>query len=389
MSLFSSKPTAFLGVDIGADGIKLVQLNKTKGRPQLWTYGMVKEKMNVHLGAQPKNMSPRQSFGMQPAVEGKISVAPQAGLSLGDSQLHTGNQAEVERYAELLKTLVKESRVTTNVATASLPVSYIFHTVITMPKSEPAEIQRIAQAEVTKFLSRPADEMQVAHQIIPQSEIEKKQKYMRILVTAAPKSLVAFYSAIFSKAGLQLQELETEAFAEERSLVGKDKTTSMIVDIGAERTNFFIIDQGLPMTHRSIQEGGERFQEALSQILDVDPKLVGQMKKDLSRAPRGAFMSTVFDSAIDSMVKEIQYSFDVFLNQLGNEQKRPEKIILTGGACVIPIIQERLQEAFSMKVFVGDPWARVVYQQRLKPILDTVGPRMAVSIGLAMRNIVE
>lgn len=385
MSLFSSQPHGYLGVDIGADGIKLVQLNKTKGRPQLWTYGMVKEKMNIHLQSPVKDISPRGGFGAQP-VGDKITLAQPV---VGESQLHTGNEAEIERFAKLLKTLVKESRVTTNIATASLPVSYIFHTVMTMPKSEPAEIQRIAQAEVVKFLSRPGDEMQIAHQIIPQNEQEKKQKYIRVLVTAAPKPLVAFYSAVFSKAGLQLQELETEAFAEERSLVGKDKTTSMIVDIGAERTNFFIIDQGLPMTHRSIQEGGARFQESLAEILDIDPELVGQMKKDLSRVPRGAITSTVFDNAIDAMVKEIQYSFDVFLNQLGNEHKRPEKIILTGGACLIPVIQERLQEAFSMKVFVGDPWARVVYQQRLKPVLDGVGPRMAVAIGLAMRNIVE
>lgn len=384
MSLFANKPTAYLGVDIGADGIKLVQLNKTKGRPQLWTYGMVKEKMNVHINTEPKDSSPRQSFRTQ--VDEKITLAEPAAK---ESQLHTGNDAEVERFAGLLKTLVKESRVTTTVATASLPVSYIFHTVMTMPKTETAEIQRIAQAEVTKFLSRPADEMQVAHQIIPQSELEKKQKYIRVLVTAAPKQLVSFYSAVFSKAGLRLQELETEAFAEERSLVGKDKTTSMIVDIGAERTNFFIIDQGLPMTHRSIQEGGSRFEDVFAEILDVPPELVGQMKKDVSRVPRGALTTRALDAAVDSMIKEIQYSFDVFLTQLGNEQKRPEKIILTGGACLTPIIQERLQEAFSMKVFVGDPWARVVYQQRLKPILDSVGPRMAVAIGLAMRNILE
>ena len=35
-----------------------------------------------------------------------------------------------------------------------------------------------------------------------------------------------------------------------------------------------------------------------------------------------------------------------------------------------------------MKVFVGDPWARVVYQQGLKGILNDLGPRMGVSIGL-------
>ena len=41
---------------------------------------------------------------------------------------------------------------------------------------------------------------------------------------------------------------------------------------------------------------------------------------------------------------------------------------------------------FPLRVFVGDPWARVIYQDGLKSILGEIGPRMAVSIGLGLRN---
>ena len=51
--------------------------------------------------------------------------------------------------------------------------------------------------------------------------------------------------------------------------------------------------------------------------------------------------------------------------------------------------KEEIEKKFPLKVFVGDPWARTVYQDGLKQILDGLGPRMAVSIGLAMRNIVK
>jgi len=38
-------------------------------------------------------------------------------------------------------------------------------------------------------------------------------------------------------------------------------------------------------------------------------------------------------------------------------------------------------------VFIGDPWARVMYPMEMKSVLQQIGPRMAVSVGLAMREI--
>ena len=97
--------------------------------------------------------------------------------------------------------------------------------------------------------------MQVLHQVIPQPGNADARRDVKVLVTAAPIAMVNFYSAIFSRAGLVLEELETEAFALERSLVGHDAATSLVVDIGGERTNFFIVDQGCrSRTARSISE---------------------------------------------------------------------------------------------------------------------------------------
>ena len=50
-------------------------------------------------------------------------------------------------------------------------------------------------------------------------------------------------------------------------------------------------------------------------------------------------------------------------------------------------IVEFLKESLNMNVYRGDPWARVVFAEDLRPVLDEIGPRMAVSIGLAMREI--
>lgn len=380
MGLFS-KNEAYLGIDIGGGGIKLVELHKTKNRPQLWTYGIVEQKLDIHLPEIKKDKTPEEILygeGFEAKKKSKTK----------ENELPEMDDPRIDEYAKLLKTLLKEAKVTTNVASASLPVSYVFHTVVTLPAVEEKELDHIVRAEIKKMLPRSLEEMQIVHQQIPDlpSTDEKKHRPMRILVTAAPRQLIAFYSAIFQKAGLILQELETEAFALQRSLVGLDKTTAMVVDIGAERTSFFVMDQALPITHRTIGLGGNTFDNILQQYLGVEASLVPQIKKDLVRGDLRLPVEA-FPTIVEPIIKEIEYSFDLFLHQTGNEGKRPEKIILTGGAANLPFIEEEVKKKFPMKVFLGDPWARVIYQDGLKIILDEIGPRMSVAIGLALRKI--
>ncbi len=377
MGLFA-KQESYIGVDIGAHGIKLVELRKNKGRPQLWTYGILDKELDVHIPQAALNTVYKKNPIPSPMDQKSSAIAPE---SIRDFIV---NEGRIGVYADLLKALVKQARVEGKQVTSSLPVSYVFHAMLNLPDIEEKELPRIVEAEISKMISRPATEMQIVYQKVPAKEGAKK-KYTALLVTAAPKALVAFYTAIFDKAGLELQELETEAFALARSLVGKDSTVSMVVDIGAERTNFFIIENGLPMTHRSLHLGGNTIDEILSERLGVDRSLVGQIKKDVSRVG-GAMPYDRFMSFFDPLAKEIQYSFDLYLQQTGNEGKTPEKIILSGGGALFAPIASYLAEVFPMKVFVGDPWARVIYQSGLKPVLRDIGSRMAVSIGLALRH---
>ena len=65
-----------------------------------------------------------------------------------------------------------------------------------------------------------------------------------------------------------------------------------------------------------------------------------------------------------------------------------EKIILTGGSSVLIGLTDYLKEILQIKVYVGDPWARVIYPVELKSVLAELGPRFSVPVGLAMREIV-
>lgn len=255
------------------------------------------------------------------------------------------------------------------------------------------ELDKVLRAEVKKLLNRPVEDMVLDYQVLKSAGDAKTQ---RVLINAVPKELVMFYTQVFKMAGLNLESLEPESVALERSLIGRDQSVAMVVDMGAERTNFYIIDQSAAITHNSIELGGERINKILVDTLKIKDNLVEQLKfdyfgslvnKNNTRLTKEKFLG-LFYPVVDPIIKEIEYGFELYLKQVGNENKRPEKIILTGGASFMPYLAEHISEIFKIKCYVGDPWGRVVYQEGLKPLLRQVGPRMAVALGLALRNLV-
>lgn len=387
-----NKPTSFLGVDVGAGGIKLVELKREKNRAVLFTYGITDGASDVHHLLDRPDKTATELLENAKGITDRTQKIQNVSV----------DESQINRYAGLLKAVCKAARVTSKVAVASLPVSAVFHAVVTMPAVKKEDFDHIVKAEVKKLLPYPLDEMVLDFQrLTPRaaagsSPTDGGASAERVLVNAVPRALVVFYSEIFKKAGLKLDSLEPESVALSRSLVGRDNASVLLIDIGAERTNFFIIDQKVPMTHHSIELGGHRLNSIVEKILGVDPGLTEQIKTDvfteLLAGPNAvmtrAVFTELFGAALDPIVKEIDYSLELYLRQTANAQERPERVVLTGGGSFFPYLADIIADTFKIKCFVGDPWGRVVYQERLRPVLRSIAPRMSVAIGLALRNVV-
>ena len=392
------KPKSILGFDIGAGGVKLVELRMEKNRPVLHTYGMTTEKHDVH------QLSEHQIFNVSGSgVAKQLNSQMEQNNVLGkdDSPVplqkttSSIDEKKVDEYAQKLKDVCKASKVISKTAIVSLPVSSVFHAIVTLPLTKDSnELDRLIKAEVKKFVPFPLNEMSLDHQILNGYDKEKSRT-QKILVNAVPNKLISFYAKIFKKAGITLEALEPESAALSRSLVGRDKSVSMIVDMGAERTNFFIIDNAVPITNQTIDFGGHKVDRILQNILGIEEELVEQVKNDIfgyyaSQNPKILSKEKFFDiflPVVDPIIKEIDLSFALYARQMG-ERAKPEKIILSGGMAFMPYLVNYIADKFQVKCYIGDPWARTVYPQSLKPVLHKIGPRMAVAIGLALRNMV-
>lgn len=207
----------------------------------------------------------------------------------------------------------------------------------------------------------------------------------RILLTAAPKNLVARYIDIFKRAKFNLLSLETEAFALSRALLGNDLSTVMIVDIGATTADICIIEEGVPILNRGIDTGGEFITKTIMNSLNVNQDRAEQFKRDFGLSNSGnKNVPDVIQKSLNSITNEIKYVFELYEKQVNN---KIDKIILTGGSAFLPNLPGYLSELLNLQVIIGDPWDRIIYPLDLKPILQEIGPRMGASIGLAMRDI--
>ncbi len=355
MGLFSPAPSevSYVGIDIAYGGIKLVELRNEKGRARLNTYAYA-------------------------------NVPPDA---VDQSLIQ-----DTDYTAELLKNMLTQARVSTKKAVSVIPISSVFSSILNVPTTVEKEVHEAVVTQAKKLIPMPIEEVFLDTTIIDstqKSEIEKAST--RVLVSAAPMTLINKYKEIFKKTGLELTALETEVQAMIRALIGRDRATIMIVDIGSLRTNIMIVERGIPVISRSIATGGNAITETIAKTLGIPLDQAESMKRDIKSmqtfAPTGD-LTPILSVLLKAIVDEIRYSFNLYQSpEMGGSQKRIEKIIVTGGSSLLPRLSEFLTQQLGVNTYLGNPWARVVYPLDLRPVLEEMGPRFAVSIGCAMRDI--
>lgn len=343
MGLFSSNKS-YLGIDIGASGIKIVELKKEGNRPRLHSYG----------------------FSENKELEAKNT-----------------RKNDIDYLAGTIKKILKDSGMVSRNAIAALPTFSVFSSVLSLTNVSQKDLKSAIHWEAKKVIPLPLEEM-----ILDWREIKDDDKKNRkIFLTGAPRVLVKKYIEIFKKAEINLLSLETETFSLVRSLMGNDKSAVIITEIGANTTDISIVNKSIPILSRSIDIGGITITKAISSNLNIGIERAEQFKYDLgisfSKSESSVIPKTITET-ITPIVNEIKYTMNLYESK--NNQKI-EKIIFSGGSSMLIDFTNYLSKIIDRKVIIGNPWSRISFPVELKPTLDEIGPRMSIAIGLALREL--
>lgn len=389
MSLFKKKSSSYLGVDLGTNSIKFVELERAGGRLRLVNYGLAEAESNVS---------------------------------------REESQESLARVADIFKKLLVRARARSRECVAALPNFSVFSSVITLPALGQAELAAAVQWEAKKFIPMPLENVVLDWKILgdrPSDEVnpplaptlprggdggvepsqpdKSRSTAMpaavpaaqasgnigtgtRVLLTAAPKYLVQRYASIFKQAGVALLSLETESFALSRSLVGNEPYVVLIADVGSLTTDLTVVEQGVPVLSRSIDVGGKTITRAIADSLGIAEPRAEQFKRDVGMGQSGADdgVARIINQSFAAVINEMKYALNQYL---GRGARPVEKILLTGGSSFLPGLPGYLANSLGIKAFIANPWARLAFPKDLAPVLDALSPRMAISIGLAMREL--
>lgn len=350
----SSSPSSYLGIDIGSTSIKIVELKKEAGQAKLLTYG----------------------------------------FSENNKVLPTDWQNNAPYIAGLINKICNEAGTASRTAVSALPTFSVFSSILNLSSVNKKDIDSAVHWEAKKVIPLPLEEMILDWKIIndgisgkDKKDDKQPAKNLKVLLTGAPKALVKRYIDIFKEANINLLSLETETFSLVRSLVGNDKSPVMLVELGADTTDISIINNSIPILSRSIDVGGVKITKEIANFGNIELEKAEQFKYDLGISALDSQdndIPQIITEAISPIVNEIKYALNLFHDKYG---RQAEKIVLSGGSALLPNLANYLSKVLNIKVIIGDPWARISYPVDLAPLLNEIGPRMSVAVGLAMREL--
>ncbi len=341
---FSKKKKNYLGIDIGASTVKLVELEKDENRYILKNYGIY----------------PLKIYSKQPGLE--------------------VNKFANEEIAEIIRSIISEAGIEAKETFFSIPVYSSFSTLIDFPKMSKNEIASAVSFEAKKYVPVPISEVVLDWAVI--SPLNNQLTNIQVLLVAVLKEAVDSFSQIAKLSRLKLNSLEVETFSLSRSLVGNDKSGIILIDSGARSSNISIIDGGNIRVIYNFEVGGLKLTADIARHQNISQEEAEKVKiEELFQQPN-EFARNMLGSFLNSVVIKVKMIAD---NYQSKYNRKLEKCILAGGSMRIPGAIDYFSKNLNMEVSFGNPFARLVYPPELKPILTDLSPMLSVATGLAMR----
>lgn len=353
-SFSQKKDVSVIGVDIGSSAIKVVQLQKRKGRAILETYG-------------------------------ELALGPYAGLEIGKA-----TRLPVDKTVQALTDLFREANVTTRSAGVAIPMRQSMVSVLTLPTKNPNELKTMVPIEARKYIPMPISEVTLDWFAVPKrNEQEESLNSTDVLAVAIHNDTLTQYSQIIKQSQILASFFEVELFSTTRSVIDVQETKPiMIFDMGAGATKLYIVERGVVRDSHTINRGGQDITMGISRSLNVSVDFAEELKRKMgSNTPeQDKSITEVRDLVMNPIFNEIN---SMLINYERKANKTVDKIILVGGGVLLKGIKEAAEQYLRIPVENGNPFAKVEAPAFLEQALAETGPGFATAIGLALRKLQE
>lgn len=348
-NMIMAKAKNVVGLDIGTNSVKLVELEESKGGFRLKNFGI--------------NPIPKDSI-----VNGAI----------------VNHDAVVGSIQQLISNL----KIKTKDAVASISGHPVIIKKISMPLASEEELEDSIKFEAEQYIPFDLEEVNIDYQILAVEE--GKADHMSVMLVAAKKVMINDYVKILNDAGLNPAILDIDVFALENAFEinyqPEEHQTIALVDIGASTININIIKEGLSAFTRDIFLGGNQITEDIQKHFGISFEEAETLKTsgDINNPEFGG--KEIVKQVCDAMASEIQKSLDFYSSTTYEQVSR---IFLSGGCAKIPFMKDAVEEKSNVTTEVINCMRTIKYDENVfdPDYIKDITPLASIGVGLALRRL--
>ncbi len=348
--MFSKGSKSTIGLDIGANSVKLVKLDHTKTGYSVAAIGI-------------------REFPPEAIVADEIRDREAVIFNI---------QSLIDQTDPKIKDVV---------------VSISGHGVITdrftIDKKSGNEAEQAILFETEQRAPFDIDDVSLDYHIIKTDEETKK---MDVLLVAARKEYLAMFLELIQDCGLRPVIVDDDALAIYNAYVNNydvdPSRVTALVNIGYDVTNITYLVEGNYHSTRDVSAGTRDIYDAIQKEFRLNPELTNKaLKGDLTESVDQDMLKATIIQATEELISGIELALSYFKSQA--KLDTVDWLVLSGGGAIIPYLPEFLQSKLGIPLEIANPLRNVDYDPELFQYLqpEKIAPLLAVPIGLAMRKV--
>ena len=349
------KAAVSLGLDISTSSLKVAEVTAGKGEPVLSNLGMVR---------------------------------------IPDGVVRDGEVEDGVTLAESLKELWSQAGIRGKSVILGIANQRVIVRPIELPYMEREELDSALRFQVQEFIPIPIEDAILDFDIIEEFMTAEEERMLTVLLVAAHKEMIQSFIEVLKAAGLSLSAIDLKAFAVPRALIPlgvlqagyEEREAECMVNVGAGMTNITILKDNVPRFARFLLRGGDDFVRAMVNRLDMEWEEAEAIRLGKVVHDEGG---KVLEQEILNFVCEIRRSIDYYIAQ--TQERAFSKVVLSGSGSVTVNLVQEMGKGLRLPMEVGRPLqnlqlGRLPYSAEE---LMEIEPSLAVSVGLALREVVE
>lgn len=322
-------------------------------------------------------------------ANGNFKLIKYAAIALPEGSLIEDDIQKEEEIIEAIQDAFREAGISNPNVCIGLSGPNTLARKLQLPGGSLEEIEDNVMWEVEQYLPFSIEDSMVSFDVMRENE----GGGVEVLVAGAKVNIVENFKDLIDKAGYRVKIVDMDLIAMtnvfEHLTDGQLETenTWLLVDFGAQKTNFVIYKKGGIVFTKEMNIGGVIVTEEIQRQMGVnyieaeELKIIGDENGNLPEE-----ILEIIGDVLDAFFSEIKKTLDFYITQTSDESI--QGCLVTGGTCLLPGLIDGLEELTGIEVSVLNPFERIEFDKRKfnEDDINSIAYTGVVALGLGMRS---